>query len=104
MKTKRSSGKGKGFGLQMDIEGLEAVVLVRVTSPRRLDVKALGETLMKFLRGGYKTLVLSTPQGARKKMDLLEFLGQLQATFTESRYRSLESGIRRQTASPGLFF
>jgi hypothetical protein len=78
-----------GFGLQRDITDDGAVILLRITSPRRLNTKLLGQVLLRYLQGGYATLILD--QGGQvKKMGLLEFLGQLQATYTESQLFLLE--------------
>ncbi|MEU0159001.1 hypothetical protein ABZ154_09200 [Streptomyces sp. NPDC006261] len=105
MKTKKNSKKqGVGFGLQLDIQGGEGVLLVRVPNPRRLDAKVLTQVLIKYLRGGYKTLVLSMSRGVQKELDLRNFLSQLQATADESKFLHLETSIRRRTAAPGLFF
>lgn len=90
--NKRTSN---GFGLQKDITSEGAVIYLRITNPRRLNVKTLGETLMKFLQGGYKTLVLDQGKFSRKKMSLVEFLGRLQATYNESRLFLLERKLFR---------
>lgn len=98
--TRHNSSKRKpanGFGLQKDITSDGAVILLRITNPRRLNTEALGKTLVKFLQGGYKTLVLDQGKAGRVKMSLLDFLGRLQATFTESRLFFLERELRHGT-------
>lgn len=97
MNKKRTNGSN-GFGLQKDIAGGEAVVYLRITNPRRLNVKTLGEVLISYLRGGYNTLVLDQGKSGRKKVSLLEFLGRLQATYNESRYHRLEAKLNRDMA------
>ncbi|MEU0912159.1 hypothetical protein [Streptomyces althioticus] len=92
-KNKRSNGSN-GFGLQKEITGDGAVILLRITNPRRLNVESLGKTLMKFFQGGYKTLILDQGKSGRVKLSLLEFLGRLEATFREGRLFSLERKLR----------
>ena len=106
MNKNKGSNKTKpvGFGLQLDIVGGEAVLLVRIPNAHRLNSKVLTEVLIKYFRGGYKKLILSTKRGVEKELNLREFLGQLQSTSDESRLMALETSIRRRTASPGLFF
>lgn len=94
MNKNKSSKKSNGFGIQKDITADGAVILLRITSPRRLNVKVLGEVLMKFLQGGYKTLVLDQGRNSRVRMSLIEFLGRLQATYNESRWFSLERKLK----------
>jgi hypothetical protein len=91
----KAKSKSNGFGLQRDITADGAVIYLRITSPRRLNVKLLGEVLLRYLQGGYKTLVLDQGVTSRKKMGLLEFLGQLQAAFNESRLLFLERKLIR---------
>ncbi|MCX4554118.1 hypothetical protein [Streptomyces sp. NBC_01500] len=83
-----------GFGLQMDIQGNEAVVLLRITSPRSLNVKKLGEVLVRFLTGGYKTLILDQGKVGKAKLKLLDFLGQLQSMMQNKRFLQCEKLIR----------
>lgn len=105
MKTKKSGKKQSvGFGLQLDIWGEEAVLLVRVPNPRRLNSEILSQVLIKYLRGGYETLFLSMSRGVEKELNLRDFLNQLQATSDESKFMRLETSIRRRAAAPGLFF
>lgn len=92
-KHKNYTTRSNGFGLQKDIFEGEAVIHLRITNPRRLNTESLGKTLMKFFQGGYKTLVLDQGRRGRVKMTLLEFLGRLQATFTESQYRRIERSL-----------
>lgn len=97
MNTKKRASKNVGFGIQKDIdfEAGEAILLLRISNPRRLNTKILGEVLVKYFRGGYKTLILSKAKGIQEKMSLLEFLGRLQATYQESRYLSFERRLIR---------
>ncbi|MFD5308288.1 hypothetical protein [Streptomyces ardesiacus] len=95
-KHKNHTTRSNGFGIQKDIFGEEAVILLRITNPRRLNTESLGKTLMKFLQGGYKTLVLDQGRQGRVKMTLIEFLGRLQATFEESRYWAVERRLKVQ--------
>lgn len=95
--NKGTRSKSVGFGLQRDITEEGAVILLRITNPRRLDVKALGEILIRYLRGGYQTLVLDQGKPGKRKMSLLEFLGKLQASYNESRYLGLERKLKRDT-------
>lgn len=89
------SKKLNGFGIQRDITEDGAILYLRITDPRRLNVKVLGEVLIRYLQGGYKTLVLDQGKYSRKRLSLLEFLGRLQATYTESRLFSLERRLKR---------
>src|SRR5690606_6709565 len=86
--------KSNGFGIQADIVNWESTLFLRITNPRRLNVKALGETLMKFLRGGYKSLVLDQGKGLRERVSLLEFLGRLQAAYIEGQCLFLERKLK----------
>ena len=95
MNTNKRTKTSNGFGLQKDITEEGAVIYLRITNHRRLDVKTLGEVLMKFFRGGYKTLVLDQGRNSRAKMNLVEFLGRLQATYNESRLFLLERKLFR---------
>jgi hypothetical protein len=99
MNRTQNRHKSNGFGLQKDITTDGAVILLRITNPRRLNTETLGKTLMHFFQGGYKTLILDQGRAGRVKMSLLEFLGRLQSTFTESKYlffeRQLKCDIRR---------
>lgn len=99
MNTKKRASKNIGFGIQKDIdfEAGEAVLLLRISNPRRLNVKVLGEVLVRYFRGGYKTLILSMQKGIQEKLDLLTFLGRLQATYNSSRYIFLERNLIRDT-------
>ncbi|BET51800.1 hypothetical protein RGQ21_67820 [Kitasatospora aureofaciens] len=99
--NKRTNNRPNGFGLQKDITEDGAVILLRITNPRRLNTETLGKTLMHLFQGGYKTLILDQGKGGRVKMSLLEFLGRLQATFTESRYFFLESRLSRDMRRVG---
>ena len=103
MNTKKRAAKHVGFGIQRDIVGEEAVLLLRISNPRRLNVKILGEVLIKYLRGGYKTLIISRSRVTQKKVNLLEFLGRLQATYNDSRLLFLESKLNRETGFRGGF-
>ncbi|MFJ3084390.1 hypothetical protein ACIPJG_32185 [Streptomyces halstedii] len=100
--NKRTKKTTNGFGLQVDIENEEAVLQVRISNPRRLNIRVLGETLMKFFRGGYKTVVLSRSQGVTQKVSLLEFLGRLQALYQDSRLFSLETRLLREGGLRGV--
>jgi hypothetical protein len=91
----RTNKKSVGFGLQKDITTEGAVLYLRITNPRRLDTKTLGEVLIRYFQGGYKTLVLDQGKFSRVKMSLVEFLGRLQATHNESRLFSLERRLIR---------
>ncbi|WP_371666009.1 hypothetical protein OG306_33315 [Streptomyces sp. NBC_01241] len=95
MNTKKKAAKHVGFGIQKDIIGEEAVLLLRISNPRRLNTKILGEVLVKYFRGGYKTLILSKNRGIQEKLNLLEFLGRLQATYQESRLLNFERKLIR---------
>lgn len=97
MNTKKRASKNVGFGIQRDIdfENGEAVLLLRISNPRRLNAKILGEVLIKYFRGGYKTLILSKARGIQEKLSLLDFLGRLQATYNESRLFFLERKLIR---------
>lgn len=98
MNTNKRTKASNGFGLQKDITTEGAVILLRITNPRRLNVKVLGEVLMKFFQGGYKTLVLDQGRYSRVTMSLVEFLGRLQATYNESRLFLLERNLLRDTS------
>lgn len=91
---KNTKNKGSGFGLQKGLN-LEdgALIFLRITNPRRLDMSTLGKTLMYLFKGGFKTLMLDQGKGLVKKMNLLEFLGMLQAAFTQKRFLFLESKL-----------
>lgn len=95
MNTKKRASRHVGFGIQLDIEGEEAVLLLRISNPRRLNTKVLGEVLIKYFRGGYKTLILSKARGIQEKLSLQDFLGRLQATYNESRLLFLERKLIR---------
>ncbi|MEU9259004.1 hypothetical protein AB0D68_11020 [Streptomyces sp. NPDC048212] len=95
MNTKKRAARHVGFGIQLDIEGEEAVLLLRISNPRRLNTKVLGEVLIKYFRGGYKTLILSKARGIQEKLSLQDFLGRLQATYNESRLLFLERKLIR---------
>lgn len=97
MNTKKRASKHVGFGIQKDITEDGAVLLLRISNPRRLNVKILGEVLIKYLRGGYKTLLISKSRAIQEKVSLLEFLGRLQATYNDSRYFVLERKLIRDT-------
>jgi len=86
----RTNKRTNGFGLQRDITSDGAVLYLRITNPRRLNIKLLGEVLLKHLQGGYRTLILDQGQQCRAKMSLVEFLGRLAAAYNESRYLFLE--------------
>jgi len=88
--NKNSKRSSNGFGLQRDITSDGAILYLRITNPRRLNSKLLGEVLMKYLRGGYRTLIIDQGRQGRVKMALAEFLGRLQAAYTESRLIFLE--------------
>jgi hypothetical protein len=91
--TKRN--QSNGFGLQRDITEDGAVIYLRITNPRRLNTKVLGEVLLRYLQGGYATLVLDQGKYSRQKMKLVDFLGRLQATFIESQSLFLERKLNR---------
>lgn len=93
--NKKAKKSSTGFGLQRDITADGAVIHLRITNPRRLDVKLLGEVLLRYLQGGYETLILDQGRFTRQKMKLVEFLGRLQATYNEVRYRGLERRLIR---------
>jgi hypothetical protein len=99
MNTTKRAARPVGFGIQKDIIGEEAVVLLRISNPRRLNTKILGEVLVKYFRGGYKTLILSKARGIQEELSLLEFLGRLQATYQESRLLSFERKLIRDRVS-----
>ncbi|MEU5166821.1 hypothetical protein [Streptomyces mutomycini] len=105
MNTKKKATQHVGFGIQKDIdfEEGEAVLLLRISNPRRLNVKILGEVLMKYFRGGYKTLILSKARGIQEKLSLLDFLGRLQATYQESRLLNFERKLIRDSGLRGGF-
>ena len=95
MKTnKRTKSKSYGFGLQKDITSEGAILYLRITNSRRLDMKTLGETLLRFLQGGYKTLVLDQGRFARQRIGILEFLGRLQAAYIEGQCLFLERKLK----------
>lgn len=83
-----------GFGIQREIEADGAILYLRVTNPRRLNIESLGKVLVKYLTGGYKTVVLDQGRGNRKRLSLLNFLGRLQATANDSKYRKVERRIK----------
>lgn len=91
-----------GFGMQRDIADGEAVLLLRITTPRNLNVKALGEILVRYLAGGYRTLVLDQGPARKEKLNLLEFLGQLQVLFVNKTDLLLEKLIRESGGVRGL--
>lgn len=95
--TKRN--QSTGFGLQRDITEDGAVIYLRITNKRRLNVKLLGEVLLRYLEGGYKTLILDQGRFSRKKVNLVEFLGRLQASYNESRLIFLERRLIRDRVS-----
>lgn len=89
-KRKRSYG----FGLQRDIKDGEAILYLRITNPRRMNIELLGKLLLKYMNGGYRTLVLDQGSGMRKRMNILDFLGRLQAAYIEQRCIFLERRLR----------
>ncbi|MGC9439284.1 hypothetical protein [Streptomyces sp. WG5] len=101
MNTNKRTKTSNGFGLQKDITEDGAVILLRITNPRRLNVETLGKTLMHFFQGGFKTLVLDQGKTGKVKLSLLEFLGRLQSTFNESRLFFLESKLFRDIRRVG---
>src|SRR5690606_37391381 len=87
--------KSNWFGIQRDITDEGAILYLRITNPRRLNVKALGEILLRYLQGGYQTVVLDQGKNFRKKMPLVEFLSRLQAAFNEQQLIFLERRLKR---------
>ncbi|MEU0952820.1 hypothetical protein ABZ353_10825 [Streptomyces niveus] len=102
MKKNKKASQSVGFGIQKDILGEEAVLYLRVANPRRLNARILGEVLVKYLRGGYRTLIISKGKGIQETVSLLDFLGRLQATFNESRCVFLESKLIRESGFRGV--
>jgi hypothetical protein len=103
MNTKKRASRNVGFGVQkgIDFEAGEAVLLLRISNPRRLNTKILIDVLVKYFRGGYKTLILSMNRAVQERLDLLEFLNRLQAVYNESRYLPLERKLIRDAR--GIF-
>jgi hypothetical protein len=97
--NKGTKNKNNGFGIQRDITADGATIHLRITNPRRLNVELLGNILLRYLQGGYETMILDQGRGARKKMKLVEFLGQLQVVFNETRLRLLERKLVRDRVS-----
>jgi len=93
--NRATKSKSNGFGIQRDITDEGAILYLRITNPRRLKVKVLGEILLRYLQGGYQTVVLDQGKSLRKKMPLVEFLGRLQAAFNEQQLIFLERRLNR---------
>jgi len=88
--NRTTKSKSNGFGIQRGITDEGAILYLRITNPRRLNIKVLGEVLLRYLQGGYQTIVLDQGPNLRKRMRLVEFLGRLQATFNERQLIFLE--------------
>ncbi|MFD5069163.1 hypothetical protein ACFWNC_14710 [Streptomyces sp. NPDC058369] len=101
-KRAKRTNKNTGFGLQKGLS-LEdgALVFLRITNSRRLNMEALGKTLSYLFKGGFQTLILDQGKGLVKKMNLLEFLGMLQASFIQKRLLFLESKCSRDLRGYG---
>ncbi|MGW0930677.1 hypothetical protein [Streptomyces sp. NPDC002644] len=95
-KSKVRKNQPVGFGIQRGLS-LEdgAILFLRITEPRRLRTQTLGEVLMHYFKGGYETLILDQGNGMVKKLNLLDFLGMLQAAYTTGRLLMAEKLLRR---------
>jgi hypothetical protein len=98
MKTNKRTNP-TGFGIQRDITDDGAVLYLRITNPRRLNTKSLGEVLVRYLQGGFETLILDQGPFKRQKMKLVEFLGRLQASFNEGQLLFFERKLNRDRVS-----